>query len=477
MKSILDLVPTDAMVVRSGETTRISAADVVVGDIVKTSVGNKVPADLRLLATSGDTRFDRSMLTGESEDVDGATEMTDSNFLETRNVALMGTMVTNGTATGIVVLTGHKTVMGHITVLSTSFKEQPTLIQREITRFVRIIVILTAFLALLILLTWVGWLRVEYFYIYPRRQPVGVALTLMLVATRMKNNNILPKGLSTVETLGCVNIICSDKTGTLTQNRMSVVTTTFVDKVLSAEEAISAAKEGSLKPLMDLHKAAALCNDATFDAATIKYPVSQRKVLGNSTDGAVLKFVEEAQKGAVKELNEKYQRVFTIPFNSKNEWMLSLHKTKTSELGNNSYLLLMKGASDILLPHCNSYWSCVTNTVRTLDDEAKQQLAAAQKEMSPKAQRVIMFCQRSYISYRTLNSYSSTDSDDSTGHSASFAGDTYYTASLVILISLPNSQTFVPTFHSCLVSRTYSLDVSLSYHTPAANVLTPSISL
>ncbi len=106
MKSILDLVPTDVMVVRSGEITSISAADVVVGDIVKISVGNKVPADLRILTTSGDTRFDRSMLTGESEDVNGATEMIDSNFLETRNVALIGTIVTNGSTTGIVVLAG-----------------------------------------------------------------------------------------------------------------------------------------------------------------------------------------------------------------------------------------------------------------------------------------------------------------------------------------------------------------------------------
>ncbi|KAJ5376360.1 hypothetical protein N7509_013246 [Penicillium cosmopolitanum] len=419
MKSILDLVPTDAMVVRSGETTTISAADVVVGDIVKISVGNKVPADLRLLTTSGDTRFDRSMLTGESEDVDGATEMTESNFLETRNVALMGTMVTNGSATGIVVLTGEHTVMGHITVSSTSVKEQPTLIQREITRFVRIIVVLTVFLALLILLTWVGWLRVKHFQymnviamlddvmgcvvaFIPEGMPVGVALTLMLVATRMKNNNILPKGLSTVETLGCVNVICSDKTGTLTQNKMSVVTATFVDQVMSAEKAISAVKEGSLRPIMDLHKAAALCNDATFDAATINYPVSERKVLGNPTDGAVLRFVEEAHQGAIKELNERYQRVFAIPFNSKNKWMLTLHKSEISEPGKNSYLLLMKGASDILLPHCNFYWSCVTNTVRTLDDSAKQQLAAAQEQMSRKSQRVILLCQRPYSPTQAL---------------------------------------------------------------------------
>ncbi|CEJ54849.1 Putative Na /K-exchanging ATPase alpha subunit [Penicillium brasilianum] len=206
------------------------------------------------------------MLTGESDEVDGAIGMTDNNFLESRNVALMGTMVTNGSATGLVVLTGKDTVMGHITVSSTSVKEQPTLIQREIARFVKIIVVLTVFLAALLLFTWVGWLRVDQFEcmnvidmlddvmgcvvaFIPEGMPVGVALTLMMIATRMKNNNILPKGLSTVETLGCVNVICSDKTGTLTENRMSVTTTAFADQTYDVDEALSATKEKKYRSL------------------------------------------------------------------------------------------------------------------------------------------------------------------------------------------------------------------------------------
>lgn len=419
MKAILDLVPTDAVVLRSGVATKIPSTEVVVGDVVQLNIGNKVPADLCLLTTSGDVRFDRSILTGESDEIDGSLEASDTNFLESRNVALMGTMVTNGSAIGLVVLTGKNTVMGHITVSSSLVKEQPTLIQREITRFVYIIVGLTIFLAALLVFTWLGWLRKDHFEFMnvvdmlddmmgcvvafiPEGMPVGVALTLMMVARRMKNNNILPKGLSTVETLGCVNVICSDKTGTLTENYMSVITTSFVDLSMSAEEALPALAEGSLKPLLNLHKVATLSNDATFDPVTIQLSIKERKILGNPTDGAVLKFVETAQQGAVKALNDEYPRVFSIPFNSKNKWMLTLHKPRQANETSSSYLLLMKGASDILLPHCTSYWSCKTNSIHPLDDVAIQDLAKTQNKMSKGAQRVILLCQRSYISTQPL---------------------------------------------------------------------------
>jgi len=89
MNAILDLLPAEAVVVRNGQTTKTSSSDLVVGDIVKLTIGNKTPADIRLLSTSGDLRFDRSMLTGESDEIDGAVDNTDKNFLESRNIALM----------------------------------------------------------------------------------------------------------------------------------------------------------------------------------------------------------------------------------------------------------------------------------------------------------------------------------------------------------------------------------------------------
>jgi magnesium-transporting ATPase (P-type) len=149
MNSILDLLPSDAFVMRGSSFVKVTSTDVVAGDIVRISIGNKVPADLRLLSSSGDIRFDRSMITGEAEEVEGAIDSTDQNFLESRNISFMGTMVVNGSAVGIVVLTGKNSVMGRIAQATSGVEDEPTLIQREITRFVRIIVCLTAFLAIL----------------------------------------------------------------------------------------------------------------------------------------------------------------------------------------------------------------------------------------------------------------------------------------------------------------------------------------
>lgn len=149
MKSILDLLPSDAFVLRGGTFIKVPSTDVVAGDIVQISIGNKVPADLRLLSTSGDIRFDRSMITGEAEEIEGSVGSTDQNFLESRNISFMGTMVVNGSAIGIVLMTGKNSVMGRIAQATSGVKDTPTLIQREISRFVKIIVCLTVFLALL----------------------------------------------------------------------------------------------------------------------------------------------------------------------------------------------------------------------------------------------------------------------------------------------------------------------------------------
>jgi sodium/potassium-transporting ATPase subunit alpha len=424
MNSILGLLPSECVALREGETIKMPASELVVGDIVVLSVGKKVPADIRIIETS-DIRFDRAVLTGESEEIEGAVDSSDDNFLETKNIALMGTHVTNGHGKGVVVLTGGKTVMGRISKLTSNTKPKPTLIQQEITRFVRIIIILTVALASAILLTWIGWLRRDHFAFInvvgmlndvmgcvvafiPEGMPIGVALTLSLIARRMKAVNVLPKSLSTVETLGCVNVICSDKTGTLTQNRMSVISAGFVDQEFAVDEyhiILAAAGSAAANAAQQmLHKASVLCNGATFDSASAHLPISDRSINGDATDGAILRFSESV--GPASSIRDANDQIFQIPFNSKNKWMLTMYAEAptASDEKRTGNLVFVKGAPDVLLPKCTSYWSGVTGETKPFNAAARSQLVARQEAWSRAGQRVILVCTRYYISKEAVGS-------------------------------------------------------------------------
>lgn len=388
MNSIIDLLPSDALVCRDGQLMKIKATELVSGDIVHLQIGNKVPADMRIINHSGDLRFDRAVLTGESDEIDGSIDQTEENFLESRNIALMGTLVVNGSGVGVVVLTGPRSVMGRIAKATASSEERPTLIQREITRFVKIIVALTIVLALIILFTWLGWLRKDHpdymnvvamlnnvmgcvVAFIPEGMPVAVALTLMMVARRMKASNVLPKGLSTVETLGCVNVICSDKTGTLTQNQMHVNSLAFLDEPIAIQDLYNNLSSDKVDTGMKkLHQAASLCNDATFEPSTLHLPVASRTIQGNATDGAVLRFSAGAPTSNEKAADQPTQ-VFKIPFNSKNKWMLTMYKIPTESQATNEFQVFVKGAPDVLLPSCTAYWSRKSKCVMPLDGPAK----------------------------------------------------------------------------------------------------------
>lgn len=409
IKSILDLLPAETLVVRDGEVCGVPASELVAGDVVHLKIGSRVPADLRLLSHSADMRFGREVLTGEADDVEAAVEATDESFLESRNIALMGTAVVNGSGVGVVVLTGARSAMGRVAVAASATGDTPTLIQREIWRFVRIIVCLTVCLALLILLTWVGWLRVQHFAymnvvamlnnvmgcvvaFIPEGMPVAVALTLMVVAGRMKAVNILPKGLATVETLGCVNVLCSDKTGTLTQGKMTVASVATADRLFaSPDDWRREAGEGGSGALL---RAALLCNDASFEPTSLGRPIAERGVQGNATDAAVLRFAAERDSREVERsdaVRKVTPRVHEIPFNSKNKWMLSMTRLAGDE---SRYRVIVKGAPDVLLPACSHFWSAASDSVQPLDAGARQSFESIQDKLSRNAERVLVLCEK-----------------------------------------------------------------------------------
>jgi sodium/potassium-transporting ATPase subunit alpha len=210
----------------------------------------------------------------------------------------------------------------------------------EILRFVAIIAGIALSLAVLVVVLWAAWLRHAHpgylsttellvnamsvlIAVIPEGLPVSVTLSLTVIAQAMGKCKVLCKSLATVETLGAVNVLCSDKTGTLTQNKMFVQNAAILDEEYSSNEARVAIHkaDGEVKDTLEqLHVVSALCNAAQFDAATLHFPISERKINGDATDTAILRFAEEL--GDVNDLTANWKREFDLPFNSKNKYMV-----------------------------------------------------------------------------------------------------------------------------------------------------------
>jgi sodium/potassium-transporting ATPase subunit alpha len=234
MASISGMLPDDCFVLRDGNRVELQAVDLVPGDILYIKSGNKLPADVRFVEVSSDAKFDRSILTGESQPIPGAVDYTDKNYLETQNIGMQGTHCIAGSAMGITVSTGDKTVFGKIARLTNTPKSGMTTLQKEILRFVIIICSLMIFFNIVVIICWGAWLRHAHpnwitvggliidivtvaVAFVPEGLPITLTASLTITAGIMKANQVLCKSLKTVETLGAVSVICSDKTGTLTK--------------------------------------------------------------------------------------------------------------------------------------------------------------------------------------------------------------------------------------------------------------------
>ncbi len=224
---------------------------------------------------------------------------------------------------------------------------------------------------------------------------MAVALTLSLVARRMKSVSVLPKSLATVETLGCVNVICSDKTGTLTENRMSVASIGFCGSAIERSGVAAFRQDPAAdRAFHQLQRCMVLCNDAFFEQDSVEEPVDieKRPVNGNATDGAMLRFAEATTDR--EEVIKANPRVFDIPFNSKNKWMLMVTAPCPADAANESFDIFVKGAPDILMPLCNKGVSAVTGAVVPLDETLVQQITALQEKWSRNGERVLLLCTR-----------------------------------------------------------------------------------
>ncbi|ELK30843.1 Sodium/potassium-transporting ATPase subunit alpha-1 [Myotis davidii] len=339
MESFKNMVPQQALVIRNGEKMSINAEEVVVGDLVEVKGGDRIPADLRIISANG-CKVDNSSLTGESEPQTRSPDFTHENPLETRNIAFFSTNCVEGTARGIVVYTGDRTVMGRIATLASGLEGGQTPIAAEIEHFIHLITGVAVFLGvsffILSLILEYTWLEAVIFLIgiivanVPEGLLATVTVCLTLTAKRMARKNCLVKNLEAVETLGSTNVVGE-----------------------------------FLKP--DLSHS--------------------RAVAGDASESALLKCIELCC-GSVKEMRERYPKIVEIPFNSTNKYQLSIHKNPNT--AEPRHLLVMKGAPERILDRCSSI--LLQGKEQPLDEEMKDAFQNAYLELGGLGERVLGFC-------------------------------------------------------------------------------------
>ncbi len=339
MAALKQMASANATVRRNGSTATIPAAALVPGDLVLLEAGNAVPADLRLVE-SFRLKVDEAPLTGESETVEKITEALAQEDLpvgDRRNLAFKGSFVAYGRGTGIVVATGMQTELGRIAQLLQKGEAQ-TPLQQRMASFGKKLSFIVLFLCLVFFVT--GWLRGEDLLrmvmtsislavaAIPEALPAVITISLALAARRMILQQTLIRKLPAVETLGSVTYICTDKTGTLTRNKMHVEEV-FVDGLRSQRDAFAA--EGDAATLLLL--AMALNNDAEGEGDHLR---------GDPTETALLEFAQQQQLHP-----EQYPRVAEVAFDSERKLMTTFHAYQGRVIS------FTKGAPDVLLRLCS----------------------------------------------------------------------------------------------------------------------------
>ncbi len=408
---------------RDGRVQEISAREIVPGDVVILETGNIVPADGRIVE-SVNLRIDESALTGESEPVEKDGQLvfeSEKSLADRRNMVYSGTVVNYGRGEFIVTDTGMGTELGHIASMMQSVTQEATPLQRRLNKLGRILA--QAALGLVAVVFVLGWLRgqnsVEELLLtavslavaaVPEALTAVVTIALSLGAQRMLKRESLIRKLPAVETLGSVTVICSDKTGTLTLNRMTVTALDIANHSIELEQqedecGLALRPRGDIppagvQPTLDLLLiAGALCNDAKLSRDTKRE--DRHHAVGDPTEGALI--LAAACAGILKpDLDRAFPRIAEVPFDSVRKRMTTLHRTpqdnadvplslqpfwdrKDADVP--PYIAFTKGAIDGLLSVSSHVW--VEGKRLELDGEWKSRIMAAHDKMAGNGMRVL----------------------------------------------------------------------------------------
>ncbi len=402
LQALSRALTTEATVLRAGEKQRIDARKLVPGDIVLLASGDKVPADLRLLH-SRSLQIDESALTGESLPVEKHAGVLDHDTIlaERANMAYSSSLVTYGTGVGVVVGIADTTEIGRISELIVSAEVLATPLTRKIARFSHLLLYAILGLAAMTFLVglWHGESGIDLFMaavalsvaMIPEGLPAVLTITLAIGVARMAKCNAIIRRLPAVETLGSTTVICSDKTGTLTRNEMTVQQLWAGAENFEAT-GVGYAPEGELQQggqavdshknaaLLELLRAGLLCNDSV-----LKQDEEGWKIEGDPTEGALLVMAGKVGLDN-KQVQASYPRLDAIPFESQHQYMATLH-------GGDSRVVYLKGSVESLLVRCDAILNAEGQS-KPLDSDA---VHAQVKTMASQGLRVLAFARLSVV--------------------------------------------------------------------------------
>ncbi len=404
LEALRNMSAPTARVLRQGEESVVPAGELVVGDVVLLSDGDMVPADMRLI-DSANLKVQEASLTGESvpseKDADQQLPQ-DCPLGDRSNMVYTSSIVTYGRAIGVVVATGMDTQVGNIANMLDDQDELDTPLKRKLNAVGKTLTIVGLIVCVLIFVIGALYQRplIPQFLvaislaisIIPEGLPATATIVMALGVQRMAKKNALIRKLPAVETLGSATVICSDKTGTLTLNKMTVTHIAINgDFEAGKTTPIQSAAKTHPEVYQELVYAAALCNDASLD------PDHEGEIIGDPTEGAL---IHMAQAFGIDHecLEDKYPRLFEQPFDSDRKRMTTVHRIQ------NKYISYTKGAVDEMLPLCTQILT--SQGVRPITKEDRENISKLCLDMSKNALRVLGFATR------TLSSVPIDDDED-----------------------------------------------------------------
>ncbi|KAJ3037008.1 High affinity Ca2+/Mn2+ P-type ATPase-like protein [Rhizophlyctis rosea] len=389
LEALNKLVPHYCHVTRNGHLTTMLANELVPGDIVRFSTGDRIPADVRLVGAS-DLEIDESSLTGENEPCNKHFDVIEGNsadlpLAERRNIAFMGTLVRNGHGFGIVVGTGKDTEFGMVFNMMKEVEVRRTPLQLKMDELGKQLsmasFIIIGLIAIIGIIQGRHWL--EMFTIgvslavaaIPEGLPIVVTVTLALGVLRMADRHAIVKKLPSVESLGSVSVICVDKTGTLTMNKMTITKlyTLAHNAVIDVEEGM---REGLMKgsAVDNLLRVGTLCNNAHMDGTG--------QTVGQPTEIA---FLELQSRLGRSDVRSTYTRTSEIPFTSERKFMAVQARQNDSS---SPPFYFIKGALEPVLEKCSRYYVTDVDT-RVLDGATRERVKREAEEMTLQGLRIL----------------------------------------------------------------------------------------